>query len=262
MLRSLNGLKGYSLDATDGEMGRVEDLFFDGAEWIVRYLVADTGDWLPGRLVLLSPLALGKPDAAAKTVPVELTRAQIENAPGIPADAPVSRQQERGLVEHFGWPVYWAPGGMAVGSMMNASQKPVEPIQQWNPPSGAEPEGPQLDPHLRSMREVSGYRIAARDGEIGHVEEFVIDDTNWAVRYVVADTRNWLPGRKVLLAPDWLEEIDWAARHARTAHTTVEIEESPVYDPSQPINRDYEGRLFDYYGRHGYWTDQGDAGAP
>ena len=114
------------------------------------------------------------------------------------------------------------------------------------------------DPHLRSVREVSGYHLAATDGELGHVEDFILDDETWSIRYVVIDTRNWLPGRQVLISPSWVREVDWGLRKVSVDMTKQQVKDSPEYDPKMPINREYEARLYDFYGRTRYW--QSDVG--
>jgi hypothetical protein len=110
------------------------------------------------------------------------------------------------------------------------------------------------DPHLRSTREVIGYHIQATDGEIGHVEDFVLNDEIWSIYYMVVDTRNWLPGREVILSTSWIEEVDWIERHVHVNLSQEAVENSPEFDPSVPVNREYEIRLYDYYGRPKYWT--------
>lgn len=109
------------------------------------------------------------------------------------------------------------------------------------------------DPHLRSSREIMGYRIQARDGEIGHVEDWIVEDEIWAIRYLIVDTGNWLPGKRVLVAPAWVETMNWADREVRIDLKRETIEGSPEFDPAEAINREYEGRLYDYYGRPKYW---------
>ncbi len=242
MLRSTRDLKGYKILATDGEIGHVHDFYFDDRDWILRYLVIDTGKWLPGRRVLISPVALGQPEWSSKLLPVVLSRQQIENSPHISEDEPVSRQHEIDLVRYYDWPTYW----------------PVSPIGV--PPEGAmkrvekeEARQEKGDPHLRSMREVTGYHIAATDGEIGHVEEFIVDDSNWIIRYMVIDTRNILPGKKVIISPQWIDNVDWQESKVEILLTQKSVKQSPEYDPSQPVNREYEEHLYDYYGRPKYW---------
>jgi hypothetical protein len=110
------------------------------------------------------------------------------------------------------------------------------------------------DPHLRSSRAVTGYHVVASDGEVGHVDDFLIDDETWAIRYIVIDTHNWLPGKHVLLGPEWIEHIDWSARTVRVGVPRDRIKRAPEFDGSAPVGRDYEEALHAHYGRKPYWT--------
>ena len=105
---------------------------------------------------------------------------------------------------------------------------------------------------LRSMKELRGYSIHATDGDIGSVHGFYFDDHYWTIRYLVVDTRNWLPGKKVLIASDWIKQVSWPGE-AYVDMTRKQIEDSPEFDPSAPVNREYEERLYDFYGRAKYW---------
>jgi hypothetical protein len=239
MLRSTNEMIGYRIDGTDDILGEVHDFYFDDRAWRFRYLVVDTGMWLPGRLVLIAPQAIGRPDWMARLLHVELTKQQVEDAPTAQRDLPVSRQHELDLARYYGWTPYWnVPLGTG-SPLLSAEQESVE-----------EAEG---DPHLRSVREVLGYHILASDGEIGHVEDLIVETGTWVLRYVVVDTRNWLPGRKVLIVPDWTHEVDWKRKLFKVALTRDTIKNCPEYDSNAPVNREYEVRLYDYYGRPKYW---------
>jgi hypothetical protein len=237
MLRNIKGLWGLKVQASDGEIGKVHDLFFDVEEWTLRYLVVDTGTWLPGRKVLVSPVALGIPDGESRSFLVKLTKNEVEQSPEVDTDKPVSRQKEAAVLRHFEWPIYWA----------------IIAESPQTPSSGPEGEGSEGDVHLRSTREVCGYRIQASDGEIGHVEDFILEDGSWAVRYMAIDTQNWLPGRKVLISPRWIEKVSWGAGKVFVDLTQEKIKESPEYDPNAPVNREFEVRLYDFYGRPKYW---------
>lgn len=245
MLRSLEDLLGYTVHATDGDIGTVHGFYFDDQVWTIRYIVVDTGTWLPGRRVLISPLAFGEADWETRRIYVGLTREQVENSPSIELDRPVSRQKEETIRAYYGWPPYWT-GTAAVTTAYAAAALAEQ----------ADEERTQEDQHLRSSREVIGYHIHAIDGEIGHVENFIADDETWIIQYMVVDTRNWLPGRKVLVAPTWIEEIDWAEQEVEVDLHQETIENSPEYDPSAPVNREYEARLYDYYGRPKYWRER------
>src|SRR5579863_7769175 len=249
MLRGMNKLHGYVLEATDGEVGMVDEFYFDDTVWAVRYVVVDTGNWLTGRRVLLAPGVLGKIDSERHVLPVSLTRKQVEDSPDIDTDRPITRQQEEELRRHYGWASYWVtdpllgdpsfttgPVGLSPESMAAMAREPIEG------------EG-QGDPHLESTRDLVGYHILAIGGEVGHVEDFVVDDQHWVIRYLVVDTRNWLPGKRVLLAPQWVGKIDWAEASVQVALDREQLRLSPEYDPAAPIEREYEARLYDYYGK-------------
>lgn len=240
MLRSVKDLRRYAICAVDGDIGKVHELLFDDRGWIVRYLVVDTGTWLPGLRVLLSPAALGQPDWQTRVLPVDLTTGQVEHSPPIDTDKPVSRQMESELHAYYGWRPYW--DGIATVMAVQAMEEAKKETEQE-----------QADPHLRSTREVIGYHIQANDGEIGHVEDLIADDEGWGIRYLVVDTHNWLPGRKVLVDPFWADQVSWTGRKVYVDMTREMVKNSPEFDPSAPVNREYEVRLYDFYGRPKYW---------
>ena len=250
MLRSTKELEGYTLDARNGEMGRCRDFLFDDEQWAVRYMVADTGRWLPDRKVLISPIFLGDPNWGSKRLQVDLTKEQVKESPPLSEDEPVSRQHEEAMFRFYGYPYYWV-GNALWGPEATPGELKAR-VEEAVAPQEEKTEG---DPHLRSVREVTGYHIQASDGEMGHVEDFILDDEFWTLRYMVVDTRNWLPGRKVLVAPSWVESFDWTENMASVSLTRQQIKESPRFDPREPINREYEGQLYDFYGRPVYWED-------
>lgn len=254
MLRSVDDLLGYTVRATDGDVGSVEDFFFDDRNWTVRYFVVDTGGWLPGRRVLLSTIPFGRPEWEKRVFPVLQTRWQIEHSPDIDTHKPVSRQMEEELHTYYGWSPYWRTGaGLAVGIGAPAV---AEAVSEEEEPEGRETAGvggPEAEAHLRSVREVTGYYVQATDGGVGQVADFIVDDETWVMRYLVVDTRELLPGKRVLLAPAWVERIDWAERRVYVEMRAEIIKNSPEFDPSQAVNRESEVRLYDYYGRPKYW---------
>lgn len=245
MLRSVKSIYGYAISATDGEIGKVHDIFFDDEKWAVRYLVADTGTWLPGKKVLLFPIALAQPDWERHVVPVGLTVGRVSNSPTTDDDKPVSKQHEIELHKYFNWSPYWSPTGLPYGSV-------VPPVALMHMEEAADQDD-SGDPHLRSTREVTGYHIQAIDGEIGHVDDFILDDEGWFIRYLVVDTRNWLPGKKVLIPPHWLKDVRWSEKKVAGDLSQKEVKGAPEYDPSKPINRAYELQYYDYYGRPAYF---------
>ena len=240
MLRSVKSLRDYHVRARDGSVGRVIDFLFDGQQWAIRYVVADTSEWLPGRHVLFSPDLLGPPSTESGILPVALGREQVRSNPDIETDRPISQQHEVDLFEHYGWSAHRSAGGSGLTQHVARTQQSAE-----TPPS--------VDSGLRSTQAVAGYSIHASHGHIGHVEDFIIDEQEWIVRYIVIHTRNWLPGRKVIISPEWVGRIDWQDRQVWLDHSRDQIRHSPHYDPSQPVNRQCELHLYDYYGRPKYW---------
>jgi len=235
----------------DGDMGKVHTFYFDDQNWTIRYLVVETGNWLLERQVLISPVALGYPNWEGQMLPVKLTKQQVEDSPPVSRDKPVSRQMETDLHTYYDWPAYWRPHGPATGLGAWAAAHMVAEQAQEDSADEAEQED---DPHLRSTREITGYHIEVLDGEMGHVEDFIVDDETWILRYMVVDTHNLLPGKNVLIAPLWVEQVNWAESKVHLNLERENIANSPGVDLSSPVNREYETRLYDYYGRPKYWS--------
>ena len=253
MLRSINSLNRYTIHATDDDIGHVHDFYFDDESWAICYLVADTGTWLPGRKVLISPAVLGRPNWKSEKFPVGLTKDQVKNSPDIDRIKPASRQQEVQLHKYYDWPPYWSPTRQVTSEYLHTTRS------QTGIPSRLLQELEMVEHHppettLRSAKEVMGYHIQASDGEIGHVEDFMADESNWIIRYMVVDTRNWLPGRKVLVPPERIETVAWDEKKVFVNMSQVDIENSPEYDPSGSIERHYERRLYDHYQWPPYWA--------
>jgi hypothetical protein len=248
MLHSAKTLTDYKLDSLDGETGRVEEFYFDDKYWVVRYLVADAGRWLTGRHVLLSPYALGAVSNEKHRVTVDLTKKQIEGSPPLDRDKPVSRQFEESYYGYYGWPMYW--GGPY---MWGPYPYITRDREQWKNHTKA---GRNWDPHLRSTAAVAGYKIEAKDGAIGHVEDFVIDDETWAIRYLIVDTRNWWPGKRVLIAPEWIERVSWSESRVFIHLSREAIKQSPEFTDESALTRDYDDALHRHYNRLGYWADE------
>ncbi|MDR3564345.1 MAG: PRC-barrel domain-containing protein [Negativicutes bacterium] len=248
MLNKAKTLLGYSLHSLDGEVGKIKQFYFDDRHWTIRYLVADTGNWLPGKQVLLSPHALSAVNKEEQYIAVNLTKKQIEDSPPLDSDKPVSRQFEESYYEYYGWPMYW--NGLLMWGPYLHIERDRGKSRKFNPNEKV------WDPCLRSTSAVSGYEIQASDGEIGHVEDFVIDDETWAIRYLVINTRNWWPGKKVLISPRWIERVSWGPSKVYVNLSRDAIRKSPEYTEESLQTRDYEIGLHKHYNRQGYWDDE------
>lgn len=250
MLRSLNALHGYTALAKDAYIGSVQDFYFHDDTWIIRYFVLDTRHWLlDGRRVLVTTRVIGKPNWAVFTFPVAITRERVEKSPEIQIGKPVSRQFEAGLHNHYGWPFYWTEPELELRPQIVLLDQQLAPGQATKPASDE-----NFGPNLRSAEEVAGYYIHATDGALGHVEDFVADDEGWVIRYLAVHT-GVFGAKKVLISPQWLGKISYSGKRVYLKLTRAKILKSPGFVPGGPIDREYEERLYDYYGQPAYWVE-------
>lgn len=256
MLRSLKDLEHYAVSASDGDIGHVADFLLDDERWTVRYLVVETGGFLDRREVLISPISFRDVEWAARRFHLGLTVEKVKHSPSIDTDEPVSRQHEHAYSRYYEYPMYWGYAdawGMGMYPGLLAGQA-------WNdlPLDSAGQVGG--DVHLRSAREVRGYHIQGSDDAIGHVDDFIVDDATWGVRYLVIDTSNWWLGKKVLVSPDWIDAVSWEDRKVHVAMSRHAVKNSPEWNGAGTTTRDYEEHLYDYYGRQRYWASDERAG--
>ncbi|MBJ6126990.1 PRC-barrel domain-containing protein [Microvirga sp. BT325] len=244
-------MKGLSIQASDGEIGSISDVLFEDDTWRARWLVVDTGPWLMGRSVLLPVSHTEAPEAGAASITVDLTKKQVEDSPGTGVDLPVSRQTETSLYESYGWTPYWSAPGITIVPATAYPVMPVAPVAATGGVAGmgAAPVSSTADanltgaeskergdPHLRSAKEVIGYYAHARNGDIGHVEDILVEGRDWSIGYFIIDTKNWWPGKMVLIRPDWIDSISWGQRLVHLSRSREEVKTAPEYDQSQPID--------------------------
>lgn len=208
MQHQIKSLSGFAIGATDGEIGKVKEFYFDDQTWTIRYLVVKTGGWLSGRKVLLSPMALQETNWDNRIFSVNLNKEQVQNSPDINTEKTVSRQHEIELHNHYAWPYYGAIGigfygGMGMSGMVD-SRVTVEDIV-----AEKRPDATIGDPHLQDTDEIIGYHIHATDGKIGEVDDLIVNTETWTIDYLIVDTGNWLPGKKVILSPEWIRKVKW-----------------------------------------------------
>jgi hypothetical protein len=254
MLTNATHLKGLVIRATDGELGTVDQFYFDDETWAIRYLIVETGGWLGGRRVLISPFSVIQTDWAARQLDVALTKNQVEHSPEIDTHQPVSRQHEAAYLGYYGYPCYWGGPNLWGPAFYPAGLE--SPTRASAEAMADRVRRESTDSHLRSSEAVTGYDIEAADGEIGHVDGFVVDDEAWAIRYIEVATRNWWPGKKVLVSPAWIERVTWTTSKVHVGLSREAIKNGPEYVESMPITREYENRLYFHYGRPPYWIHE------
>ncbi len=250
MLIKASATKGYQIVASDGSIGTVSDLLFDDATWTVRWLVVETGTWLMNRQVLLPASAIGRPDVSARTLTVNLTKAQVKDSPDVDSHRPVSRQQEVNIYDFYGVSPYWG-GAEYIGDYgyWNGMQfAPPLPSDTANPDTVARTQRSPDDPHLRSIDLLQGYYINATDGEIGHLADVLVDEADWSLRYMVVNTSNWWQGKEVLISPRSTQSIRWMERMIDLSVTRDTVRSSPDYDASAPLPASFDADMAKHYG--------------
>lgn len=226
MQHNIKSLIGYRMEAIDGDTGRVEEFYFEDTTWLVRYLILETGNWLLNRKVLIAPQAINVNDSKSGVFPINLTKEQIRSSPNIDTDMPVSRQQAIKQYEHFGWQWY-GTGFYAGGSESNSY---TQPITDESIVKDAETNDEDL--HLRSTKNIIGYDIHSLDGDFGHVDDFILDDENWHIIYLVVDTHKCFGGTKVLIETSAIKQIIWEESKVMVNLSTEAIRECTLFDES------------------------------
>ena len=248
MLRSVKDLENYTLFATDGEIGTVVNFLLDDERWTIRYLVAETNGSAGARDVLITPISFRAADWATRCFRLGLSREKVRNSPGIDTNQPVSRQHEMDYFRYYGYPCYWggtslwglgtSPAVLAAGRWEEVTPAPVAGGGKRND-----------DRHLCSVSEVRGCHVEGLDDAIGHVDDFIVDDTTWEIRYLVVETGNWRHGRKVLVEPRRTIRASWAERRIFFDLSCQAIKDGPPWDGADTVDRRYEAQLCDHYGR-------------
>jgi uncharacterized protein YrrD len=247
MLQSVNDLTGFRMGATDGEIGKIEEVYFDDERWVIRYLIVDVGSWLFGRKVLISPHGV-EAIGGTKTINTRLTRSQVEGSPDIDTEMPVSRQMEAAYYRYYGYPAYWAGGYAGLWGWGATPAAVVDPVARQDALRREEEGEAALrdatsDVHLRSSKEVTGYGIRATDDSIGHVEDLLFDDETWAISHLVVDTRNGWPGKQVLISPERISKVSWPDRSVVVDLAREDVKASPRFDPKRPSQSSLTYRL-------------------
>ena len=221
MLRPMRDLLDLAISAPDGAIGDLKDLYFDDGAWIIRCLVVETGSWLSSHQVLIPPMGAGSPDWTNRLWPVSLSREQAMDSPAFDADGPP----------------------------LGAHEAEVASLTAAGPASCH----PGLWPDLHSCKALVDATVQAPDGEVGQVQDMIVDDDGWAIRYLVVSASDWWLGHDVLVAPPWIQRVSWPDRSVSVDLTREALKQAPWYDPAVPLSREMEIAVYRHHGRTGYW---------
>jgi len=233
MLRRASELHGWAIGTRDGDIGHVADVYLDDHRWAVRYLVVDTGQWLPGKRVLILPRLVSGVDPVGRKLQTALTRRQVKLGPDPDRARPVSRQHETELRHCYEFPSFAVTVGASVALAGSAP---------------GERRRPGGDCYLRSVRAITGYYVHAQDGDVGHAEDILVDDAAWTVRHLLVSIGNRWPNRRVLVPVGWVARLSWDAGAVDVSLPGEAIRLAPEYDRVSGISATQEARLARYYG--------------
>jgi hypothetical protein len=247
MFKHVKSLQGYKLKAIDGQIGKIDDFYFDEKYWTIRYLVDNSGGWLKNRQLLVSPYAVGEVSQSDHQITIKLTKQQIVDSPPLAENHPVSKDFERDYHNYYGWPAYW------YGSSMWGA----DPFLNPNPSIWKESlKFESWDSHLRSTNNTNYFSVHSTDGKIGSVRDFLVTDSTWTIRYLVVDAQKWWPGNYLLISPQWLYSSNWDESKFIVNLSREQIKTSPPYFDDIQLTREYEAELYKHYNRNGYWDDE------
>jgi len=252
MLRPIRELGTYRLHATDGDIGHLEQFYFDDRDWKIRYFVLDIGTWLHGKKVLMSPSAIIGVDAPTKTINAAFTKQQVQESDDVGTHKPEGLEQPHDYSLYLGWPYY-----LGLNALNDSDLGPV-PGRAHDPEKGKTSEHSfrqAYDEHLRSSKAVSRYHVMAVDGEIGQIEDGIVDDQTWTIEYVVSTVRNWWSAKKVLLPTEWILWVSAAESNVYVSLTRNNIATAPAFDPEKPLTRDLEVALYNHYSEYRLRSD-------
>lgn len=239
-LLKLNEFTGYQLQAVDGEIGKILQVYFDDQQWVVRYFVVRTGIWLVGREVLIVPSTVTGVDVENQHLIVDLRLEEIKNSPPVSNEEPVSRHYEEKYYAYYGWQPYWSTGTVPpVAGPLSTTYVPF---------AAQQPEKPE-HPNLRSSKEVSGYHVHAEDERVGQVSDFLLEEETWSIVFLEIDTGTWFAGKKVLISPSWIKEVDWAKSEVSVNIDADLIKTAPEYDAAKGVSAEYQAALYKHYGK-------------
>jgi hypothetical protein len=251
MLRQIRELGTYRLHATDGDIGHLEQFYFDDRDWKIKYFVVDIGTWLHGKKVLMLPSAITGVDAPTRTIITAFTKQQVQESDDIGKHKPEGLEQPHDYFLYLGWPHY-------VANALSDSEHGPVPGGAPDPVKGKISEHSiraAYDEHLRSSKVVSRYHVMAVDGEIGQIEDGTVDDQTWTIQYLVSTVRTWWSAKRVLLPTEWIRLVSATESNVYVYLTRNSIATAPAFDPEKPLTLGLENDLHRHYRKYRLRSD-------
>lgn len=246
MLRSIEDLIKSGVTCPDGDLGRVEQVYFDVRTWGMCYLIVDTSAWGYGEKIWVPLRCISQIDFASGVVKLNRTQQKMLSSSSLDTKTPVSRLQEVRIFDYYDCKPYWeeanfhgTPHDPAAPLEPDANTRMTEQMNALNALNAL-----NATVHPLSTKEVGGFTIEALEGPIGHIRDFVFDDETWLIRYLTVDTRDWWQSEsEVLLSTESFKCIDSTTSTISTSLSRDAIKRSPAYIDAVPLSRMYETQL-------------------
>lgn len=252
-MKNLSDVESYKVVASDGDVGSVVGFLLDDERWTVRYLVVETGGFVGGRRLLVSPIGFRKRPNPHGRFHLGMTIDKVQKSPSIDLTQPISRKQEREFNDYNRYPPYWGLKGL-----WGAGAHPSALVMRQGSSETLGDTNAAMECRLRSDKDLRGLEVQGRDGEIGRISDFIIDAETWEVRYWVVATGSWWPEHRVLIAPQWATLTSATEQSLHVDISRESFMTGPAWNPAVPIGREYETRLYGHYARPVYWDTEND----
>ncbi len=241
-------LKSFDVVGKDEDFGSVDDALIDEKDLTIRYFTVKTGNWFSGEKMYISPASIESINVNDEVITTDITKEEAENAPRLEGRELIDRTYETNFHTHYGLNPYWTGPGVWGTSFTARELAAQQPVAMPEPEEDSKGE-----PEIYKAKDIIRYEFAAQDDSFGQVEDLLIEEDSYKVRYFVIDTRKFFGGKKVLISADWVENIDWIKAQIQTNVTKEQVENSPEYLPEIPLSREMEVDLYSYYNRAPYW---------
>ncbi len=255
MLLSLRDITGYRMMARDGEIGKVTDFLFDQRDWSIRYIVDKTSA-LFGKQVLIDVSAIKKISWSDQVLELSIDKKQVRESPDIDFKSILKKENEQKLIDHFQGTVNWTSidkqgtlpltRGLSLDIYGDKSNSDYARLIVQD--TEFDPEG------LQSSSMAVNFKISTNNGHLGHAEDFIIDDSNWMIRFMVIDTRGGQNKKKILLRPESIDWISWRKKHVSVNMDKEKIQGCPNFEVSFPLSQEYADLLYNQFECSNFWA--------
>lgn len=267
MLISLKQLTDFELYSVDGKAGRINDTLFDRKDWSLKYIV-DKSSKLLSREIAVSYEAIAEINWQARKVYLRYSQEQIRQSPSVKAkkslnDPPKAFRRQPVQVFHYDWVMNREEtyNNEFTGTQEEAGSAVISDSGDYTNHSGTggaryvvqdEEYG---TPVLQSTDKAIGLKISTKTGDLGVVEDFIVDDSNWLIQFMIIATQKNLRGKRILVAPEAISWINWKQKHITVDLDKEKLAGCPNFNLLFPLVNDSKKMLYEQYECLQFWKE-------